>query len=124
MGQKPKVWWTEEELADMTPRSALDAVHAMQANVELRKKRGELYEKDEIDKTHAEMVEVMRRDLLGTLPLRLSRMLSSRKLTPAQVRVLALEAINETIAGWRASEFPTPEAKDAEPARVNRTQKR
>jgi hypothetical protein len=102
---------TEKELADLTPRARLDAVHAMQAYLDWQVRRGELVERSEIDAGHAEMRELIRSDLLGTLPLRLAGDLGNRKRTPAAVREAVLVAIREQIRTWAKAGAPMPEGE-------------
>lgn len=92
----------------MTPRERLDHIHGLQALQVLRTRKGQLVERAEIDKAHAEMVEVLRSDLIGALPLTLAGALSGQKFTPQQVRQAVLDAVNGMIRSWADAEIPVP----------------
>lgn len=112
MTQKPKgkpVRSGSENLADLTPRARLDAIHAMQALLEYKVRKGQLLERADVEAGHAEMREIIRNDLVGSLPLRLANELSGRKHTPAQVRAIALAAVREMVRGWNKAGMPVDE---------------
>ena len=98
-------------LAGLSPRERLDAIHAHQALLDLRQRQGELVERSEIEAGHAEMREVIRSDLLGTLPLRLASKMSGKTHTPAEVRAAVLEAVREILKTWHQAGTPVPEGK-------------
>lgn len=94
------------DLAALRPRERLDAIHAMQALLDLKVRKGELVEKSEVEAGHAEMRELIRNDLVGSLPMRLAGELSGRALDPAQVRAVVLNAVRDMIRGWAKADVP------------------
>jgi hypothetical protein len=95
-----------EKLADLTPRARLDAIHAMQSLLDLKVRQGQLVEKAQIEAGHAEMREIIRNDLIGTLPLRLANELSGQVFSAAQVRATVLTAVRDVIRGWAKAGMP------------------
>ncbi len=93
-------------LAAMRPRDRLDAIHAMQAMLDYKVRQGELVEKAAVEAGHAEMREIVRNDLIGTLPLRLAGDLSGRAHTPAEVRARVLAVVRDIIRGWTKAGIP------------------
>lgn len=93
-------------LAALRPRERLDAIHAMQAMLDLQVRKGELVEKSEVEAGHAEMRELIRNDLVGSLPLRLAGELSGRVFAPAQVRAIVLAGVRDMIRGWAKADVP------------------
>ena len=65
----------------------------------------------EVEAGHAEMREVIRADLLGTLPLRLAGELADRKLKSAAVREIVLTAIRDVLRTWHQAGAPVPEGE-------------
>ena len=96
-------------LAGLTPRERLDSIHAHQALLDLRQRQGELVERAEIDAGNAEMREVIRSDLLGTLPLRVASALAGRSRTAAEIRAVVLVAVREILEAWHQAGTPVPE---------------
>ncbi len=93
----------------LTPRQRLDALKADLAAIELQKAHGELVLVSEVDAGHAEMRDVIRSDLLGTLPLRIAGQLAGRgPLDAREIREAVLVAVREIIAGWAAGGLPVP----------------
>ena len=106
----PKIH-TPESLSSLRPRERLDAIHAMQALLDFRVRQGQLVEADAVETGHAEMREVIRNDLIGTLPLRLASELSGRTFTPQEVRAIVLTAVRDTIRSWGKGGVPIPEGE-------------
>ena len=98
-------------LSGLTPRERLDSIHAHQALLDLRQRQGELVERAEIEAGNAEMREVIRSDLLGTLPLRVASALAGRTRTAAEIRAVVLVAVREILASWHQAGTPVPEGK-------------
>lgn len=98
-------------LAEMRPRERLDAIHAMQALLDYRVRQGQLVEIAEVEAGHAEARELIRNDLIGTLPLRLAGELSGRVFDPAGVRTVVLAAVREIIRGWSKAGIPAEDGK-------------
>ncbi len=92
-----------------TPRERLDAIHAMQAQQEYRLRQGQLVERTEVEAGHAEMREVVRSDLLGTLPLRVADALAGKKMDAQGVRETVLKAVREILSAWHKAGIPSPE---------------
>ena len=93
-------------LSELRPRDRLDAIHAMQALLDYRQRQGELVEIAEVEAGHAEMREIIRNDLIGTLPLRLAGQLAGKVRQPAEVRAVVLESIRDMIRGWVKAGIP------------------
>ena len=98
-------------LAGLTPRERLDAIHAHQALLDLRQRQGELVERAQIDAGNSEMREVIRSDLLGTLPLRVASALAGRSRTAAEIRAVVRVAVREILVAWHQAGPPVPEGK-------------
>ena len=92
----------------LTPRQRWEKLKGDAQDLENQKRRGELLERREVEKAHAEMVEVLRSDLVGALPLRLAGEMSGRKMTPQEVRAAVLAAVNDMLASWTDAEIPVP----------------
>lgn len=92
----------------LTPRQRLDALKADLASLDLAKQRGELVNRADVEAGHAEMREVIRADLLGTLPLRVSLALADKALPAREVRAVVLDAVREVLASWHAGGLPVP----------------
>jgi hypothetical protein len=99
-------------LAGLTPRERLDAIHAHQALLDLRQRQGELVEIGEVEAGHAEMREIIRADLLGTLPLRLAARLAERKQGSARVRETVLDVVREILKTWHQAGAPVPDGDE------------
>lgn len=97
-------------LADMRPRERLDAIHAMQALLDYKVRQGQLVEIAEVEAGHAEARELIRNDLIGTLPMRLAGEFGGKTLTQAEVRVVVLTAVREIIRGWNKAGIPAGDA--------------
>jgi hypothetical protein len=81
----------------------------MQALLDYKERQGQLVEKGTVEAGHAEAQELIRNDLVGTLPLRLAGELSGRTFHPAEVRVIVLKAVREIIRGWSKAGIPAGE---------------
>ena len=102
----------QADASGMTPRARLDSVNAAIKALEYRKMKGELVEREQVEAGHAEMREIVRNDIIGSLPLRLATELGNRQLTPAEVRAVVLVAVRDMIQGWNKAGIPTPEGSD------------
>lgn len=96
-------------LAGLSPRERLDTIHAHQALLDLRVRQGELVERSEVEAGHAEMREVVRSDLLGTLPLRLASRMADKAYTSTEIRAIVLDAVREILKTWHQAGTPVPE---------------
>lgn len=95
----------------MTPRERLDHIRGLQALQEYKIRQKELLVATDVEAGHAEMREVIRADLLGTLPLRVSLALADKALPAREVRAVVLDAVRDVLASWRAGGMPAPEQK-------------
>lgn len=93
----------------MTPKQRLDSLKADAQELENKVRRGELLERDEVERAHAEMREVLRSDLVGALPLRLAGELSGRKMNPQSIRAAVLAAVSDMLKSWGDADIPTPQ---------------
>ena len=93
-------------LAGMAPRTKLDAVRAMHALLDYKTRLGQLLEAADVEAGHAEMREIIRNDLIGSLPLRLATELSGRVFQPAEVRAIVLGVVRDVIRGWQKAGIP------------------
>lgn len=83
-----------------TPRERLDAINAAIRQQEYMVRKGQLLEVAQVEAGNADMREVIRADLLGTLPLRLAAELAGKTLDAAGVRALALGVVRELLTNW------------------------
>lgn len=91
-----------------TPRERLDHIHSLIKHQQYLKEQGRLVDIEQVEAGHAEMREVIRSDLLGTLPLRVAELLAD-KIPAQEVRGIVLGAVREIINGWNKAGLPTPE---------------
>ena len=101
--------YTPEELAAMTPRTRLDAIHAMQATVEYRIRRGQLVERAEVEAEQRETAELIRLAMFRTLPARLGHLLAGKVRTDHEVREVVLREVRDVVRSWKAGGVPSPE---------------
>lgn len=84
-----------------TPRERLDHVRALQVHQEYLVRKGQLVEIERVRAGHAEMQEVIRADLLGTLVQRLVAEFADKPTMSAQgVREVALNVVRELLSSW------------------------
>ena len=76
------------------------------ARLQNQVRRGELVEIAEVERGHVEMREIIRNDLIGTLPLRLAGQLAGKVRTPAEIRAIVLDAVRDMIRGWHKAGIP------------------
>lgn len=93
----------------LTPRQRLDALKADLAALELAKQRGDLVPRADVAAGHSEMREMVRKDMLGTLPLKLGFALADKAIPAREVREVALGIVREVLRGWAAGGVPVPE---------------
>ncbi len=89
-----------------TERAKLAAAQRRRIETAERVRRGELVEKSAVEAGHAEMREIIRNDLIGTLPLRLASGLAGRSWSAAEVRAAVLAAVREIIQSWAKGSIP------------------
>jgi hypothetical protein len=77
-------------------------------DMENRVRRGELIDRAEVDAGRAEAQEIIRSDLLGTLPLRIAALLAG-KVEAVEARQVVITAVREMLSGWHKAGIPTPE---------------
>jgi hypothetical protein len=83
-----------------TAREQLDRITAAMKQQEYMVRKGQLLEVAQVEAGNADLREVIRADLLGTLPLRLASDLAGKKLDAPKVRALVLNVIRELLTNW------------------------
>ena len=89
----------------MTPRQRLDTARAKIAEIELAEKRGELVAKSEIDRKLAADAEVVKSDLLHTLPQSIAGHAIALKCDQSALREVAKKCVIEIMQQWQKSEL-------------------
>lgn len=96
---RPKRYKIERDAVGMTPRQRLDTRRAELAELELRKKRGELLDRSEVEHERRETAEILRSDL-GALAAKQAMLVAGKKLTVPQARTLLHGAIVVMTERW------------------------